>query len=63
MEDDDVVGEVYAGCFNGLVVQLYAMTGDLHEAQEAVQEAFVRALADPQRFAELDNPVAWLRRG
>ncbi|MEV0396148.1 SigE family RNA polymerase sigma factor [Polymorphospora rubra] len=58
----DVVGEVYAGCFRRLVVQLYAVTGDLTEAQEAVQEAFVRALATPGRFARLDNPEAWLRR-
>ncbi|MEV0732479.1 SigE family RNA polymerase sigma factor [Polymorphospora sp. NPDC050346] len=59
---DDVVGEVYAGCFRRLVVQLYAVTGDLTEAQEAVQEAFVRALAAPRRFERLDNPEAWLRR-
>nr|WP_091552673.1 sigma-70 family RNA polymerase sigma factor [Micromonospora pattaloongensis] len=62
MSDDDVIGDVYAGCFRRLVVQLYAVTGDLGEAQEAVQEAFTRALAAPRRFAGLDNPEAWLRR-
>lgn len=62
MEDDDAVSQVYAGCFRRLVVQLYAVTGDLNEAQEAVQEAFVRALTDPDRFADLENPEAWLRR-
>ncbi|MET7952276.1 sigma-70 family RNA polymerase sigma factor [Micromonospora sp. NPDC005324] len=59
---DDLIADVYAGCFRRLVVQLYAVTGDLGEAQEAVQEAFTRALAAPRRFASLDNPEAWLRR-
>ncbi|WBB99779.1 MULTISPECIES: SigE family RNA polymerase sigma factor [unclassified Solwaraspora] len=59
---DDVIGQVYAGSYRRLVVQLYAVTGDLGEAQETVQEAFVRALLAPHRFAELDNPEAWLRR-
>jgi RNA polymerase sigma-70 factor (sigma-E family) len=57
-----VVGEVYAGSFRRLVVQLYAVTGDLSEAQEVVQEAFVRALGAAGSFADLDNPEAWLRR-
>lgn len=59
--DDDAVGEVYAAGYRRLVVQLYAVTGDLAEAQEAVQEAFVRALDRPGRLAGLDNPEAWLR--
>ncbi|MEQ4303012.1 sigma-70 family RNA polymerase sigma factor [Plantactinospora sp. B6F1] len=62
MTDGDVISELYAGCFRRLVVQLYAVTGDLNEAQEAVQEAFTKALAAPRRFAQLDNPEAWLRR-
>ncbi|WP_230688923.1 RNA polymerase sigma factor [Micromonospora sp. WMMD558] len=62
MSDDDIIGDIYAGCFQRLVVQLYAVTGDLSEAQEAVQEAFTRALAAPRRFAGLENPEAWLRR-
>src|SRR5690242_15332812 len=60
--DRNAVGEVYAACFQRLVVQLYAVTGDLSEAQEAVQEAFVRAVADPRQFGRLDNPEAWLCR-
>jgi RNA polymerase sigma factor (sigma-70 family) len=53
--------ELYDGCYRRLIGQLYAVTGDLGEAQDAVQEAFVRALASPRRFARLDNPEAWLR--
>ena len=55
------VQELYDGCYRRLVGQLYALTADLAEAQDAVQEAFVRALAAPRRFARLDNPEAWLR--
>ena len=35
--------DFYAASFQRLVGQLYAMTGDQSEAQDAVQEAFVRA--------------------
>lgn len=62
MFEGDLIGDLYTGCFRRLVVQLYAVTGDLGEAQEAVQEAFTRAVAAPGRLARLDNPEAWLRR-
>ncbi|MFG3604226.1 RNA polymerase sigma factor [Micromonospora chersina] len=62
VSDGELISELYAGCFRRLVVQLYAVTGDLSEAQEAVQEAFTRALTAPRRLAALDNPEAWLRR-
>ena len=57
----DTLRELYDGCYRRLVGQLYAVTGDLGEAQDAVQEAFVRALAAPRRFGRVDNPEAWLR--
>lgn len=62
MSDGDLISALYAGCFRRLVVHLYAVTGDMNEAQEAVQEAFTRALAAPRRFVRLENPEAWLRR-
>ncbi|RLP98012.1 sigma-70 family RNA polymerase sigma factor [Micromonospora sp. CV4] len=62
VSDGELISELYAGSFRRLVVQLYAVTGDLNEAQEAVQEAFTKALTAPRRFAELENPEAWLRR-
>ena len=37
--------DFYAASFQRLVGQLYAMTGDQSEAQDAVQEIFVRAWA------------------
>ena len=44
-----------------LVVQLYGVVGDLGEAEDLVQEAFVRAAAAGRRFARVDNAEAWLR--
>jgi RNA polymerase sigma factor (sigma-70 family) len=61
-DDTVVVGELYAGCYRRLVTRLYAFTGDLSDAEEVVQEAFVRALAAPRRFRGVDNPEAWLFR-
>ena len=61
--DDNAVEQLYAASFQRLVVQLYAVTGDLGVAQDVVQEAFVRLLVIPQsRRAELANPETWLRR-
>jgi len=57
----DPLRELYDGCYRRLLGQLYAVTGDLGEAQDAVQEAFARALASRRRFARVDNPEAWLR--
>lgn len=54
--------EVYAASAGRLVAQLYGMTGDFAEAQDAVQEAFARALARPAVLRRVDNPEAWLRR-
>lgn len=51
---------VYLACYRRLVAQLYVVTGDLAEAQDTVQEAFVRALARPNAFARLENPE-WTR--
>ena len=45
-----------------LVGQLYAVTGDLGEAQDVVQEAFVRAWLRWSKLAGYDDPEAWVRR-
>ncbi|GAA3454736.1 SigE family RNA polymerase sigma factor [Dactylosporangium matsuzakiense] len=57
-----MIEQLYGAAFQRLVVQLYAVTGDLGEAQEAVQEAFVRGIQAGRRFERLDNPEAWLCR-
>jgi len=52
----------YASTYQGVIGQIYAMTGSLHEAEDCVQEAFARAW---QRWAKLSvehgNPEAWVR--
>ena len=60
MTRDELVAEVYAGCYRRLVGQLLAVTADLSAAQDAVQEVFVKALSTTS-FAAADNPEAWLR--
>jgi len=61
MAGEDFVREVYDASYLRLVVQVYALTSDLAEAEDAVQEAFVKALGRRRTFAKLDNPEAWLR--
>jgi RNA polymerase sigma factor (sigma-70 family) len=62
MDPPDPVGEIYAVSYRRLVVQLFAVTGDLGEAQEVVQEAFIRVMGDPGKLVGLANPESWLRR-
>jgi RNA polymerase sigma-70 factor (ECF subfamily) len=54
--------EVYAGGYRRLVALLTAVAGARWEAEEAVQEAFVRALGISGRRAVVDDPEAWLYR-
>ncbi len=61
MGHEDRLRELYDGCYRRLVGQLFAFCGDLTEAEDAVQEAFVRALTRPRTMSRLDNPEAWLR--
>lgn len=51
----------YAATFHRLVGQLYAMTGDQAEAQDAVQEAFVRAWAQHGKLDRDGSPETWIR--
>jgi RNA polymerase sigma-70 factor (ECF subfamily) len=53
--------DFYAAAFGRLVGQLYAMTGDRTEAQDAVQEAFVRAWSHRGKLDSLGSPEAWVR--
>jgi RNA polymerase sigma-70 factor (ECF subfamily) len=39
--DHHAVGEIYAGCYRRLAARVYAVTGDIAEAEVVVQEAFV----------------------
>ena len=54
--------EFYTGAVGRLLGQLFPVTGDLHEAEEVVQEAFTRAAARWSRLRDYDVPEAWVRR-
>ena len=54
--------EVFDASYRRLVVQMYGVVGNAGEAEDLVQDAFVRASASGRRFLTVDNPEAWLRR-
>lgn len=53
--------ELYDASYGRLVLQLFALCGDLPDAEDAVQEAFVRAIGQGRAFDRVANPEAWLR--
>ena len=53
--------ELFAASYQRLVVQLYALCGDVADAEDAVQEAFVTAIRKRHELTEVGNPEAWLR--
>lgn len=55
------IAELYKGSYRRLVRSAYALTGDLEEAQDVVQEVFARAVAAPRKVLGADDPEAWLR--
>jgi RNA polymerase sigma-70 factor, ECF subfamily len=54
--------ELYTSAFGRLVGQLFLVTGDLHEAEEVVQEAFTRAAGRWQQLRDYELPETWVRR-
>jgi RNA polymerase sigma-70 factor (ECF subfamily) len=52
----------YKAVFARLVGPLALVTGDLHEAEEVVQEAMTRAVPRWARLRTYDVPEAWVRR-
>jgi RNA polymerase sigma-70 factor, ECF subfamily len=54
--------EFYAATVDRLLGQLFLVTGDLHAAEEIVQEAFTRASTRWARLRDYDVPEAWVRR-
>jgi RNA polymerase sigma-70 factor (ECF subfamily) len=54
--------QFYTGAVGRLLGQLLLVTGDLHEAEEVVQEAFARASVRWARLADYEVPEAWVRR-
>jgi RNA polymerase sigma-70 factor (ECF subfamily) len=54
--------DFYAGTVDRLLGHLFLVTGDLHAAEEIVQEAFTRASMRWARLRDYDVPEAWVRR-
>ena len=62
MADTEGFEEFYTATVGRLLGQLFPVTGDLHEAEEVVQEAFARASTRWARLRDYDVPEAWVRR-
>lgn len=61
MPDVDGFDEFYRGSRQRLLGFVYVLTGDLAEAQDAVQEAYVRAWQRWSTVSTYDDPEAWMR--
>lgn len=58
---EDRVRAIFEASYTRLVGQLYAVCGDLSEAEDVVAEAFAKAVQHRSKFERADNPEAWLR--
>lgn len=54
--------ELYVGSYPRLVGIVGAVSGDRHEAEEAVQEAFIRLMNRWSSVSTYDDPEAWVRK-
>ena len=51
----------YAATFRRVVGQVYAMTGNLSEAEDSVQEAYARAWERWGKVRGYNDPEGWVR--
>jgi RNA polymerase sigma-70 factor (ECF subfamily) len=51
----------YAATSRRMVGQLFAMTGDLGEAEDALQEAYIRAWQQWPKIGAYESPEGWVR--
>jgi len=61
MRDSRAFDEFYTATAARVVAALYAMLGDLSEAEDAVQEAYARAWQRWASISEYADPTAWVR--
>lgn len=54
--------DFYAASYARLVGQVGAICGDRHDAEEAVQEVFVRLMGSWPEVSRYDDPEAWVRK-
>ncbi|KRF12547.1 SigE family RNA polymerase sigma factor [Nocardioides sp. Soil796] len=59
--DEQEFDDFYTASFARITGQVYAMIGNRDEAQECVQEAFVKAWAHRRKLEKAKHPEAWVR--
>jgi RNA polymerase sigma-70 factor (ECF subfamily) len=59
--DEAEFDDFYLSSFHRVTAAVYAMIGDRDEAQECVQEAFVRAWSHRRKLDRSEHPEAWVR--
>jgi RNA polymerase sigma-70 factor (ECF subfamily) len=62
MRDAGEFDAFYAGSSRRVLGQVYAMTGDRAEAEDAVAEAYLKAWDRWESVRDCDSPEAWVRR-
>ncbi|HYY78937.1 MAG TPA: sigma-70 family RNA polymerase sigma factor [Actinomycetes bacterium] len=62
MAELDSFEAFYAAAYRRVVGQMFALLGDLHEAEDVTQDAFAKAAIHWKRIAAYDQPEAWVRR-
>jgi RNA polymerase sigma-70 factor, ECF subfamily len=62
LRDEPDFEDFYAAVFDRLVGQLFLITGNLQDAEDAVQEALTRAAQRWPRLRRYRVPEAWVRR-
>lgn len=62
MDDEHALRELYAVSYARLVGVVGAVCGSTHEAEEAVQDAFVRLMGQWPKVSRYDDPEAWVRK-
>ena len=60
--DEQDLHELYAASYVRLVGVVGAICGNTHEAEEAVQDAFVRLMGQWPKVARYEDPEAWVRK-
>ncbi|CAI9398685.1 MULTISPECIES: RNA polymerase sigma factor [Aestuariimicrobium] len=59
--DEQTFDAFYQSSFSRVVAHIYAMCGNLAEAQDCVQEAFIRAWDHRKQLDAAQSPEAWVR--
>jgi RNA polymerase sigma-70 factor, ECF subfamily len=61
MSEASSFDEFYRGSYRRNLLYAYALTGDLADAQDVVQEAYVRAWQRWSHLQRYDDPEMWVR--